>query len=81
MAIIKSSKKRIKVAQRNRKINLSYLKKIKEARKKFEEAKNKKDREKALSEAYKAIDKAAKKNIIHPNKAARMKSKLAQEQS
>ncbi len=30
-----------------------------------------------LKSTYKAIDKAAKKNIVHPNKAARMKSSLA----
>jgi small subunit ribosomal protein S20 len=28
--------------------------------------------------AFKAVDKAAKKNIIHKNKAARIKSKLAE---
>ena len=32
---------------------------------------------KKLSEATKTIDKAAKKNIIHKNKAARLKSRLA----
>lgn len=32
---------------------------------------------KKLSEATKIIDKAAKKNIIHKNKAARLKSRLA----
>lgn len=30
-----------------------------------------------LAEAYKSIDKAAKKNIFHKNKAARMKSRVA----
>lgn len=30
-----------------------------------------------LSEAFSAIDRAAKTNIIHKNKAARLKSKLA----
>lgn len=78
MAIIKSSKKRIEIAKRNRKNNLLYLNKIKEARREVEEAKGKKAQEKALAQAYKAIDKAAKKNIIHPNKAARLKSKLTQ---
>lgn len=34
--------------------------------------------EEKLPEAYKAIDKAAKKNIIHGNKANRKKSQLAQ---
>lgn len=32
---------------------------------------------KALIAAYKALDKAAKHKIIHPNKAARLKSRLA----
>lgn len=30
-----------------------------------------------LRATYKEIDKAAKKNIVHPNKAARMKSSLS----
>ena len=33
----------------------------------------------ALSVAYKAIDKAAKAGVIHPNTAARRKSRLARE--
>jgi small subunit ribosomal protein S20 len=32
---------------------------------------------KALSLAFQALDKAAKTNSIHPNKAARLKSRLA----
>lgn len=31
----------------------------------------------ALTAAYSAIDKAAKRNIVHRNKAARLKSQLA----
>lgn len=80
MAILKSSKKRIEISKRNRKRNLKYLDKIKEARKKLEEASGKKQEE-ALAQAYKAIDKAAKKNIIHQNKAARLKSQLANKSS
>ena len=33
----------------------------------------------AVSEAVQAVDKAAKQNIIHKNKAARLKSSLAKE--
>ncbi|GAI27609.1 unnamed protein product [marine sediment metagenome] len=80
MAIIKSSKKRIKIGQRNRKRNLGYLKRIKRARKKVQAAKGKQDREKALAELYKAVDKAVKKNIIKPNKGARIKSQLAKQE-
>ncbi len=81
MAIIKSSKKRIKVSKRNRQRNLVYLNKIKATRKAVEEASGKKEKEKALAEAYKAIDKAVKKNVIHANKGARLKSQLAKETS
>ncbi|OGG29154.1 hypothetical protein A2973_01545 [Candidatus Gottesmanbacteria bacterium RIFCSPLOWO2_01_FULL_49_10] len=31
---------------------------------------------KSLGSVFRVIDKAAKKNIIHPNKAARLKSRL-----
>lgn len=32
---------------------------------------------KSLTDAYRVLDKTAKKNIIHPNKANRLKSRLA----
>lgn len=35
----------------------------------------------AISQAVSSIDKAAKKHIIHPNKAARLKSSLAKSMS
>ncbi len=38
---------------------------------------NKEEAQKLLPEAYKAVDKAAKKNLIHKNAAARKKSQLA----
>jgi len=73
MPIIKSAKKKVKVAARNRAHNLSYLKKIKEEIKKF---KSKPEKER-LAKAFSIIDKAAKKKVIHQNKAARLKSKLS----
>jgi small subunit ribosomal protein S20 len=79
MAIIKSSKKRIKIGQRNRKQNLRYLGKIQTARKELSTAKSKKAREKALSQFYQAIDKAVKKGLIKKNKGARLKSQLAKQ--
>lgn len=65
---------------KRRETNLAVLAKIKKAEKavrkgvttgKLDEAK------KALQEAYAALDKAAKKNVIHPNNAARNKSRLS----
>ena len=79
MAIIKSSKKRIKIGQRNREENLRYLRKIRAARKELSSAKGKKVKEKALAQAYKAIDKAVKKGLIKDNKGARLKSQLAKQ--
>ena len=79
MAIIESSKKRIKIGKRNRKENLRYLEKIRVARKELSDAKSKKAKEKALSQAYKAIDKAVKKGLIKDNKGARFKSQLAKQ--
>jgi small subunit ribosomal protein S20 len=37
--------------------------------------------ENAVRGAYKRLDKAAKSNLIHPNKAARLKSRLAKAQN
>ena len=36
-----------------------------------------KDAKKTISSAYSAIDKAAKKNIIHKNKASRLKAQIS----
>ncbi|MFD2257050.1 30S ribosomal protein S20 [Luteolibacter algae] len=41
------------------------------------EAGNKEDAAKASSEFASVVDKAAKRNLIHPNKAANLKSKTA----
>ena len=43
---------------------------------KLVETGEKKVAEQQLQNVYKALDKAAKRNVIHPNKAARMKSQL-----
>ena len=51
---------------------------IREKFKKLVKMMRKKPSKNALSQAYTALDKAAKKNIIHPNKAARTKSRLSQ---
>lgn len=79
MPITRSAKKALGQSQKRRKQNLRYLNRMKEAVKKVDdligEGKNKKAK-KLLPQAYKAIDKAAKKNVIHKNTAARKKSRL-----
>lgn len=76
MANTKSAKKKlrqdIKRTKRNLRYKLSYKRIIKELRK-LEEKEDFKD---LLSKAYSYLDKAAKKNIIHKNKASRLKSRI-----
>ncbi len=45
--------------------------------KKIKKATDNAKRKELLNELYEALDKAAKRNIIHRNKAARLKSKYA----
>ena len=65
---------------RKRVINLVTIGKYKDAVKAAKKAitgKQKEEAVKALSLAFKQLDKAVKKNVIHRNKSARLKSRLA----
>ncbi len=80
MPIIKSAKKRVKVARkaatRNRKTKTS----LKGAIKAFHSAVTGKDKKKTSTshaKAQSAVDRAAKKGLLHKNKAARKKRQLA----
>ncbi len=79
MANIKSSKKRVLVAERNRLRNVAVKSEIKTAIKKAlaaAEAKQADELTVALSAVYKLCDKAAGKGILHKNTVARKKSRL-----
>ena len=79
MANIKSSKKRILVAERNHDRNVAYKSSVKTAVKKVLElagAKNEEALKPALSEVYKLCDKGVSKGIFHKNTASRKKSRL-----
>jgi len=80
MPVIKSAKKQMRQSKahavRNRTMKDAYRAKVKEVKKGIGVLDAKKIQEK-LSESYKLIDKAAKKNVLHKNTAARKKSKLA----
>ncbi len=73
MPIIKSAKKKLRQDKKRSELNNSYRNRFKKAVKEFQA----KPSVKALSEAFSLIDKAAKKNIIHKNKASRLKSGLS----
>jgi len=76
MPIIKSAKKKLRQDKKRTARNETYKKNYKEAVKAVLEKKGK-DVKKTLKKAYSKIDKAAKKGIIHKNKAARLKSRVA----
>lgn len=78
MPIIKSAKKRVRVAQKNTVRNVKTKRSVKGALKAFHAAvaggkKTAETQAKAQSE----LDKAVKKGVIHKNKAARQKKQLA----
>ena len=80
MANIKSSKKRIKVAESKRLQNQSKKSEIKTFTKKFNNAIASKEVELATelqNKCYSLLDSAAQDNVIHQNKANRQKARMA----
>jgi len=79
MPIIKSAKKRVRTANKATIRNSKTKRSLKSAVKAFTASLSgdKKKSASALSKAQSAIDTAAKKNVIHKNKAARKKRQLA----
>ncbi len=78
MPIIKSAKKRVRVARKATVRNVKTKRTLKTALKSFQSAvTGGKKSTAAQSKAQSALDKAAKKGVIHKNKAARKKSQLA----
>ncbi len=73
MAHHKSAKKRIKTSEKKRVRNKAALSKVKTLVKEMRTSPT----PKALTRAYQALDRASKHGIMHPNKAARLKSRLA----
>jgi len=73
MPIIKSARKKMRQDKKRRSVNLKTLGKLKRvlsgARKQLTAS--------GILKTQSAIDRAAKKNLIHKNKAARLKSRLA----
>lgn len=77
MPIIKSAKKRVKVAEKQSIQNSKTKRSLRDSIKAFQASiVAKKDTTKAQSEAYSAIDTAVKKGVISKNKAARKKSQI-----
>lgn len=79
MPIIKSAKKALRVSERKHEINDLTRAKIKSAVKGVKIGLKTADSntDELLSKAYRELDLAAKKNVIHKNKASRLKSRLS----
>jgi ribosomal protein S20 len=80
MPIIKSAKKRVKVAAKARARNVKTKRTLRESLKAFSKAVESgkaADIQKTQREAVSALDIAVKKAIIHKNKAARQKAALS----
>lgn len=77
MANHKSALKRIRSSETKRLRNRYQHKTTRNAIKKLRETTEKADAEKLFPSVVSMIDKLAKKNIIHTNKAANLKSSLA----
>ncbi len=76
MANHKSAKKRVRQTIKRRLHNRFYKKTTRTAIKRLRSLENKADAEKFLPKVVSMIDRLAKKNQIHKNKAANLKSKL-----
>lgn len=79
MPIIKSAQKKLRKDKKRTQLNVETKKAYKASVKVVTKSvlEKKKVDVKKVREAQSKIDKAAKKNLIHPNKAARLKSRVS----
>jgi len=74
---IKSAEKRLRQSEKRREQNKSVKSRIRTQAKKLLATESPDEAQELLQELYALLDKAAGKGVIHENKAAREKSKLA----
>jgi len=77
MANHQSAKKRIRQIEKRRVHNKYYAKSARNAVKQLRDASEKEVAQELFPKVVSMLDKLAKRNIIHKNKAANLKSKLA----
>jgi small subunit ribosomal protein S20 len=73
MPLLRNAKKALRVSKRKAERNQVVRSKMKTMLDKAKKAIS----TESLSEAFSAVDRAAKKHLIHPNKAAHLKSQLS----
>jgi small subunit ribosomal protein S20 len=74
---VKSAEKRMRTSAIRAERNRAFRSKLRTALKKVRSADTTEVGQSALREAASLLDRAARKRIIHPNKAARAKSRLS----
>lgn len=77
MPTIQSAEKRQRQNEKRRKRNKSVKTRIRTGKNRILEAESPEEAEELLQEMYALLDRAAGKGVIHENKAAREKSRLA----
>ena len=77
MPTIKSAEKRLRQSEKRRKQNKSVKSEIRTRTRRLLETDSADEAREQLPELYALLDRAAGKGIVHANKAAREKSKLA----
>jgi len=74
---LKSAKKRMRQAKSRTALNRTQRSQLRTAVKRVRQATDDKARADALAVASKLLDRAGRKRLIHPNAAARQKSRLS----
>lgn len=77
MPTIKSAKKRLRQSRKRREHNQAIRSGISTLFRRIEQSDSAEEAEELLPELYARLDRAAGKDVIHPNKAARKKSQAA----
>ncbi len=77
MANHQSAKKRIRQSEKRRLHNKYYAKTMRNAVRALRNTTDKKEAQEKLPKVFAMLDKLAKRNVIHKNKAANLKSKIA----
>lgn len=77
MPNIKSAKKRMELDRKWNEVNRKKRSTLRTAIKRVRNAESADEAQPLLQKAQKLLDRAARTNLVHPNKAARLKGQLA----
>ena len=79
MPNVKSAEKRMRTAAKRAERNKAQRSRLRTALKKAHQAETADDASASFADAKSLLDRAARKRLVHPNKAARLKSRLAKQ--